>query len=637
VVPVVSEALPDLAPPVQIPIPAQPANGQPAVQAPTLQPPTAPRPSANPITVAPKDYALTITEVQITGVDAELQQMARQKLRTQAGRDTSRVLLEQDIAALLNTGLFADATVRSQTNAQGVAIIFALRPTVVRQVKLSNAEALNLGVATRIFQDQFGQSVSPGAIAQGVKLLNEWYAQNGYTLARVLTVDPSRDGTLTIDVAEGRVGEVQVRFVDKDGNRTDPATGRAISHRTQIGLLRQQVKLQSGQIFNVAQARTDLRNLAQLGVLENATVSFEGDANQTTVVYNVVEGKARGVNFSGGYNDTLGVYGGVNYQDRNFGGLGQRLSSNVQLGTKDFQVDTQFVSPYRETDPSTPGYSGNLSRREGISRVFDEKIKLTNGERVRERRIGGGVSLERPLGNNWQGSAGLNYTNISMRDGDGTVTPLDGLGNPLSFSGSGIDELFTLSFTAVNDKRDSFTNPSKGSLLTLSTEQSLPFGQGNLVGNRLQANYSEFIPVGFLKPQSKPGEQPEVVAFNVQGGTTLGDLAPANAYLLGGPSSVRGYGTGDLATSRSYFQASAEYRFPVYKFIGGVVFADFASDLGSSDNVLGSPGIARGNSGSGFGYGAGLRVNSPIGIIRADLGFNDQGENRFQVGFGQKF
>jgi outer membrane protein insertion porin family len=150
--------------------------------------------------------------------------------------------------------------------------------------------------------------------------------------------------------------------------------------------------------------------------------------------------------------------------------------------------------------------------------------------------------------------------------------------------------------------------------------------------NRLQANYSQYTPVNLLG-----SDKPEVLAFNVQGGTTIGDLPPYMAFNLGGVNSVRGYGTGDVASGRSYVLASAEYRIPVYKPVGAVLFADFASDLGSGDTVPGEPGVVRGKPGTGFGYGAGLRVDSPIGIIRADYGFNDKGDSQLQFGIGQRF
>jgi outer membrane protein insertion porin family len=157
-------------------------------------------------------------------------------------------------------------------------------------------------------------------------------------------------------------------------------------------------------------------------------------------------------------------------------------------------------------------------------------------------------------------------------------------------------------------------------------------GNGNILMNRLQANYSHYLPVSLFND-----ENPEVFAFNVQGGTTIGDLPPYRAFNLGGQNSVRGYGSGDVATGRSYVLASAEYRIPVFNPVGAVLFADFASDLGSAPSVPGEPGIVRGKQGSGFGYGAGLRVDSPIGVLRADYGFNDQGNSKLQFGIGQRF
>ena len=100
---------------------------------------------------------------------------------------------------------------------------------------------------------------------------------------------------------------------------------------------------------------------------------------------------------------------------------------------------------------------------------------------------------------------------------------------------------------------------------------------------------------------------------------------------------MRGYDSGDVGSGRSYVLASAEYRFPVLPIVGGVLFADFASDLGSGDTVLGDPAGVRDKPGYGFGYGAGVRLNSPLGLIRADYGINDQGESKVHLGIGQRF
>jgi outer membrane protein insertion porin family len=581
------------------------------------------------------DLVVTATDVQVVGVEAELQQVVRNTVKTKPGGGTSGSQLKQDVADILGTGLFANASVSSRTNLQGLSVLFQVEPIVVRSLQLSGAQALTVEVANQLFGAQLGAPVKPSLLNESVRRINEWYAQNGYTLARVLTLQPTREGVVTVEVAEGYIGDVQVRFVNKDGKPVDDK-GQPITGRTQPAFLRRQIKLQPGQVFRDDLARADLRRLNELGIFDGATVSFEGDARRVAVIYNVLEASARRVNFSGGYNDEQGLFASINFQDNNFAGLGQRFSANVQPGTLDTQFDARFDSPYRDTDPNTPGYGANFFRRQGLSQVFDDDIKLPNGSRVRERKIGGGINATKPLGSTWKGTIGLNYTNVSLRDRDGNIFARDGRGNPLSLSGTGIDDLTTLSFTAFQDLRDSVVNPSRGSVITLSTEQFLPIGRGEALGNRLQANYASFIPVNLIKAGAD-AQLPQVFAFNLQGGTTIGDLAPYNAYVLGGPNSVRGYGAGDVATSRSYFLASAEYRFPIYRFIGGIVFTDFASDLGTSDEVLGEPGVQRRKPGTGAGFGVGVRVNSPFGIIRADFGISNQGDTRVQFGFGQRF
>ncbi|HEY9647254.1 MAG TPA: BamA/TamA family outer membrane protein, partial [Chroococcidiopsis sp.] len=234
---------------------------------------------------------------------------------------------------------------------------------------------------------------------------------------------------------------------------------------------------------------------------------------------------------------------------------------------------------------------------------------------------------------------GLSYSRVSMRDSDGDVFAQDAQGNPLTVSSSGIDDLILLSFQASLDQRDNPANPSNGSLLTLSTEQSIPIGNGNILLNRLRASYAYYVPVDLVSDafNNETPRLPEVVAFNVQAGTILGDAPPYEAFDLGGADSVRGYGYGRLGTGRSYALASVEYRFPIFSPVGGVLFADFASDLGSASDVIGEPAVVRDKPGSGFGVGLGLRVNSPFGLMRLDFGVNDQGDNELHFTFGQRF
>ncbi|MEH2174001.1 outer membrane protein assembly factor [Nostoc sp.] len=583
------------------------------------------------------NLVVTATDVQVVGANQELQQIIRQVIKTQVGGETSQSQLQRDVTAILNTGLFSNVSVNSFSTQAGLNVVYQVQPVIVRwqsppqaSLQLSGAKVLTYQVAQQRLQSQIGTTISPSGLQQAVAQINKWYADNGYNLARVLSIKPSSQGILTVNVAEGLVSDIKFRFVNDEGKTLD-SKGNPVGGRTKPDFLQQQLKLKPGQIFQENVVKQDIQQLYHTGLFESVNVALEGDATKLDLVYQLKETGARGVNLGGSYNADQGLVGTISYQDQNVGGVNDTLGVNVGVSSRDLQFNTKFTSPYRITNPDRLGYTVNGFRSQELSETFDDKIKLANGDKVREGQIGGGVSLQRPI-DDWNTSLGLNYTRTSIRDRQGNITPTDAQGNPLSASGTGIDDLTTVSFTATKDQRDNPLNPTQGSVLSLSTEQSIPIGEGNISLNRLKANYSQYLPVQLFN-----SKQPQVFAVNLQAGTVLGNLPPYESFNLGGSNSVRGYDSGEVGSGRSYVLASAEYRFPVLPIVGGVLFADFASDLGSGDTVLGDPAGVRNKPGYGFGYGAGVRLNSPLGLIRADYGINDQGESKVHLGIGQRF
>ena len=618
------------------PKPAPKPITQPAVK-PTPKP--APKPTINstakPTTTLSETVPTLTTDVKILGIEPELQDVARQVLLTQPGKPTTAAIVREDRDALLETGLFLSTNATTQLNPKGVDVTFNLAPVIAKSIQLINAKALTQDTATTILNPQLGKPVQPSLLNQGVRDLQQWYNDRGYNLARVVGLNSKQDGTLNVTVVEGEVSDVQIRFIDETGRSQDDK-GNAIKGRTQESLIRQSIQLKKGSTFKESDAQDDLNRLFKTGLFQGGRVTLEGDVRNATVVYNLAELPLRRTDIGGGYNSDVGLNASVSYRDFNFGGLGQQVGGSVIVGSKDFQFDGRFANPYRETQPDTWGYSVQASRNRGLSRVFDGDVKLNSGNDVREGRFGGAVNFSKPIAPSLNATVGLGYTRVSARDTNGDLMQQDSGGNPLSLSGTGLDDLYTVSAGISQDKRDNILDPKSGSLLSLNSEQYVPIGVGNVFANRVSANYSQYVPVnlfGSTNPKTK-----DILAFNVQGGTTIGDLPPSQAYLLGGVSSVRGYEQGKVGIGKSYALASAEYRFPILnETVGGTLFADYGTDLGSSGGVIGDPGLQRNRSGSGFGYGAGLRVNSPLGLLRADLGFNDRGENRIQFGVGQKF
>ncbi|MCC5606147.1 BamA/TamA family outer membrane protein [Nostoc sp. CHAB 5834] len=438
----------------------------------------------------------------------------------------------------------------------------------------------------------------------------------------------------TIEFSQKVVKDIQIRFVNDKGELLDDK-GQPIKGRTQTDFIISLLRLKPGQVFRENLLQADLQRLRRLESFNQVNVEREEDAKSVNIIYKIKERDFPSLILGGGNNDDVGLYGRVGYKDANISGLNDKLDTTVQFSSEDVQFNGQFTSRYRPGEPNRLGYSIRGFRSRNISGTFNEDIRLSNGNKVREGRFGGSVGV---LGafDEWDTFLALNYTRISLRDQEYSVAQVDRLGSPLSVSGTGIDDLFTVSFAVSRDQRDRKDNPTQGSILTLSTQQAIPIGLGNISSNRLQGDYIQYLPVSWIG-NGRLTDNPEMLAINLQIGTTIGDFPPADAFNIGGLDSVRGYGYGKVASGRSYGLASVEYRFPILQSIGGVLFTDLASDFGSSETVLGEPGVLRDKPGSGFGYGLGLRFKSSFGLIRGDLGISNQGEVRFEVTTGQRF
>jgi outer membrane protein insertion porin family len=394
-----------------------------------------------------------------------------------------------------------------------------------------------------------------------------------------------------------------------------------------------------------------------LGIFEDVRLSLNPapeDPKKVVVVIDVIEARTGSIGASGGVSSASGLFGSFTVGQENFRGRNQKLSSEITLGQKDFLFDLGFTDPWIKGDPYRTSYTVNAFRRRSVSLIYsggDNDVDLPNGDTPRILRLGGGLRFSRPLSKNvfepsvWSASAGLQYQRISIRDQDGNSENQDELGNDLTFSGGDNDDLILLQLGAARDRRNNALQPTQGSITRFSLDQSVPVGSGSILMNRFRVNHSQYIPVNFLrltegcrKNGSNPTDCPQALAFNIQAGTIFGDLPPYEAFSIGGSNSVRGFGEGEIGSGRSFLQATAEYRFPVFSFVGGALFADFGTDLGTGDNVPGNPAGVRDKPGSGYGVGLGVRIQSPLGPIRADYTvLSNDGDSSFQFGIGQRF
>ncbi|KAF4351157.1 hypothetical protein F8388_020568 [Cannabis sativa] len=153
---------------------------------------------------------------------------------------------------------------------------------------------------------------------------------------------------------------------------------------------------------------------------------------------------------------------------------------------------------------------------------------------------------------------------------------------------------------------------------SLQIEQGVPVLSKWLLFNRFKFVASKGLKVGpaFLLTNLTFGSD------RMMGGSIVGDMAPYQAFAIGGLASVRGYGEGAVGTGRSCLVANSELTFPLTKSMEGAVFLDCGTDLGSSQHVPGNPALRQGKPGSGFGLGYGLRFKSQFGHFQVDYAIN---------------
>ncbi len=287
------------------------------------------------------------------------------------------------------------------------------------------------------------------------------------------------------------------------------------------------------------------------------------------------------------------------------------------------------------------------------------------GDSIVLERTGGGFSFARPLNGGqplrkvpWSVLIGANFQNVKPIDYAGDKRPygvastnfLDGKVPEkevicVAYNCSTENTLVSFKSAVTYNNLNNSRNPTSGDYLNIGSEQFFSLGENSPTFNRTRVNYSRFYPVNWLKfhkgCRPKPNEKSDCsqsIGFQAKIGTIIGDLPPYEAFCLGGASSVRGWSSCDLGVARNFGEATAEYRFPIWRLVSGVLFVDAGSDFGSQSNVPGKPGKILEKPGSGFSVGPGAVINTPVGPIRIEAATQDLSGNwRYNIGIGWKF
>ncbi|MGB5974077.1 MAG: POTRA domain-containing protein [Nodosilinea sp.] len=228
--------------------------------------------SETPVEEAEAEPRVLVAEVDVQptqgDLDASLENLIYSVIETQAGRTTTRTQLQQDINSIFATGFFADVDARPEDTDLGVRVTFLVQPNpVLTDVRVEGNEVLPQAVIDDIFDDQKGEIINLIDFQEGILELNQWYQDEGYVIAQVVAAPQvSPDGVVTLEVAEGVIESIEVRYINDLGQSVDD-DGNIVQGRTRPFIITREFGTEPGDVFNQSQIEEDFQRVFGLGIL----------------------------------------------------------------------------------------------------------------------------------------------------------------------------------------------------------------------------------------------------------------------------------------------------------------------------------------------------------------------------------
>lgn len=575
---------------------------------------------------------ILVSEVVVRGATPELERVAKEALHTKANFAYTLQEVQEDVNRVFATGYFAQCKPVAEDTRDGVKLTVEVTPNQeLRGVVANGANALPQRNVEEAFRDQYGKTLNFTRFGEAIRSLNKWYEDHG-VFGQVVDVD-MQEGIAQLKLAEAVVGKVNLKFLDGE-------TGEPTKGKTQSKVIMRQIATKPGAIYNIRQAKRDIDAIYSMGLADDVNLlpqpaeDSSVDHPKVDLTINVVERSTGGFSAGGGISAQgggdgamPGFVGSCSYSQRNLFGLGQKLTASLELGQADSLFRIHHTDPWVSGDPNRTSRTISIQNNRssggaihGKDADSGDQEDSVGGGNVSVGRLMGGVEYGRPLSTCWSGVAGITWQKTSCSDEHGRTILQDSFGSPLTFSGKASDTTLVALIRAV------YGSPTGDSQLVLSMEQAFPLRPEWVNFNRLRARAERTVPLGLMR-----------LALSAKGGAVFGDLPPYEAFAIGGTNTVRGYSEGGVGSAKNYVVCSSELHAPLISPVEGCLFVDYGTDLDSGASILGDPAGMRGKPGRGYGYGAGVRIDSPVGPLRLEYAFKDRGAGRFHFGIGSGF
>lgn len=302
------------------------------------------------------------------------------------------------------------------------------------------------------------------------------------------------------------------------------------------------------------------------------------------------------------------IIGSLCIKHPNLFGGSEKLDVSWDKGLYDSNVFVAFRRPRPEwLAQQSFIIQHSLSPEIGVHGVPVDNFSRSGSGGVNLSKLSVGMDLNEPASSKWSSTTSIKFEHVRPMSDDGRSISRDMDGFPVTCSGRFHDSMVVLK----QESRFAKANDSSFLHFNLQIEQGVPVLSKWLIFNRFKFIASKGVKVG-----------PAFLLTKMMGGSIVGDMAPYQAFAIGGLGSVRGYGEGAVGSGRSCLVANSEITFPLSKILEGAVFLDCGTDLGSGHHVPGNPALRQGKPGSGIGLGYGLRLKSRFGHFQVDYAIN---------------
>lgn len=577
---------------------------------------SAPAAANSPVQVE-SHFGKVITKHTIAGNKQVPTETIAAAIKSKLGMVLTEAVLGEDLNSIYALGSFYDVRTEFVAVPEGVQLVYhVLENPLYEGVKVQGNTVIDRKKVESIFSLEKGKIANMKEINGCVAKLEEEYRSNGYILARVSDVHMDENGILKVTVNEGIVEGFKVK-----GNA-----------KTKDYVVIREMRLKKGEPFNAKLARRSMQRVYNLGYFEDVNVKLNPgrEPNAVEVEIDVVEMNTGTFGIGAGYSNADGFIGMISIGDKNFRGIGDKINIRWEFGGEDNKnYDFSYTRPWIDSKET----SATLNLYDITNEYADYDNNSDEIARYDKKRRGQELTFSRRTNNEFVS----NYITLKNRD-DIYKGVAEGYESDLQYYESMYDakrkpwepataaerrkENFgvtrSITFGRIYDSRDNIYDPHEGKRMAYSLEWAGGMG-GDFDFTKVTADWRYYYRGG--------GET--VWALNLGAGYADGDMPLSQRFAMGGGNSLRGY-EDDQFRGNSMLKATLEYRFPIVKKVQGVLFTDngYAWDKRHEDDF--DLGKIKNS------YGIGLRVNSPLGPVKLDYGYGEDG-GKFHFSFGGQF